>query len=211
MNLKILMFAALAALSLTACAGSRNPIAPLNAAIPTPELIGTWATAPADEQIYGCTDITAHLHIYPLDTPDKNKIELLVVVANVKAPEKVGWYALDGYATRLSNGPFLNLQVVALGPQGGASEGEKAFFEKALNEQYYFFTPYEVSRVGATPRIRLSYTIGEQLYNAGDAGKLAYDKKNQVIVASSDDIARYLSSLNESDPLSISCVFERIE
>lgn len=208
--MKATFLAVFLAVSLTGCAESRNPIAPLSDATAAPELLGTWVTAPAGEQNPGCP-FKAELRVRPVSTSDQKQFELMLIGSSVASPGKTSWTSSEGYVTRLPNGPFLNLLALAEGPEADLSEDEKRSFAKEKEGRYFEFVPYETQTIGATRLVKFGTGFGATLYSAGIAGKLAFDRPNSLITASSGEIARYVGSLSESDLFSSNCMFEKVE
>lgn len=212
---KAATLAVVALLSLSGCALSRNPIAPLSSAIAAPELVGHWVTLPPASQPNFCPYVSGEIRTFPLDAPDKRQIEVLAVLTAPGPPEETEWFVVDGYATRLTNGTFLNLRPVAEGPEANISEANRSDFANAKKEGDYIFVAYELQKIGSIPRLTLSYV---DLMNAGGSGRLAFEPKThdfstitRVIADSSDHIASYIGTLTEADLFGSSCAFDRID
>ena len=210
----MLSIASLAACTVTL---SRNPIRPLEDAIPTPELLGTWVgkgCKPGEPE----PGQSIYLHVIPLRATDNKQFETVVAQMRSDGTKSV-WFVVDGYATALRNGLFLNLRlrVAAAGPSDRLTTDNKAELQE-WQEYPYFFASYEIYKAGSDRRLFIDFSIDEALGHAANNDLLSRDTPAEgeyggkvLVTDSSANIAKYLGSLDEAALFGDQCVFRKLE
>jgi hypothetical protein len=182
--------------------------------------LGSWVIAPLREQPKSCTaDNSDHvfLQIFPLKTAGKKQVEIMFSgTRDVSPEEEGGYFVVDGYTTRLENASFLNLRLIMAGPEANLTDEVKRGIEK-LQKAGYFFVAYRVERIASVSRLTFSADVMVEIHNGATAGQLSHavlpggSPDDVLITDSSDNIAKYISSLDETALFAHSCVFQKVE
>jgi hypothetical protein len=188
---RILLFGLLPALLPACLPESRNPVTPVEAAIPDDRLIGLWSGQVADEKIF--------LHVLKAD---HNKLDILVVSHRPDGGGAIDRY--QGHISALGDRRFVNLQAV-----------EDSTVDDSNPDLSFLIVGYDLA---GPDRLVTRFLAEQPLVDGIAAGALTGEVTDEgealgrSIVLSSDsaDLAKYLAAGDSAAIFDRSVEFVRV-